>query len=375
MGMKTWDMIGKQNELALEWKSKGKKVIGYFCNYTPEEIFHAAGVLPIRILGSQNNVTHADAHIQSYVCNLIRSSLDMGLKGELGYLNGIVIPYTCDGMRFLFDLWKKSVKHEFLHLLDLPLVIKGDLGRNRFHEAIIQFKRCLEEYIGRTISKKALSNSIRVYNENRSLLRELHDLRRKANSIISSSQEYEAILSSMSWPKELHSDLLRRILIEAKRMASSFKNMTGQSKVRLHISGSLIKDLKFYDIIEECGGVVISDDLCTGTRYYWDDVEEKEDPLEAIVDRYVNKVPCPCKYPSEDRHNFLIDSLNRGDVQGVVFVFERYCDPHLYDYPILQKKVRSMNIPTLQIDSELILSGEEQLRTRIQTFISIIQEN
>ena len=373
MGKEFQDLMMKQRELAVEWKSGGGKIIGHFCNYVPEEILQAAGIFSIRILGSQDNITHADAHIQSFVCKLIRSSLDMGLKGELDYLDGMVIPYTCDGMRLLFEVWKKNLGNGFLHLLDLPILIRSNLSRNRFHLAILQFKRSLEEYFGRSISEEALSNAIRIYNENRSLLKEIYNLRRKENGVISSAQAYEAVLSSMTWPKEVHSDLLRRMINEAHKMIAGRKNVTGQSKVRLHISGSLITDLRFYEIIEEYGGVVISDDLCTGTRYYWDNVKEDEDPLKAISNRYIEKLPCPCKSPSEERHEFLLNSIRQGDIQGVIFIIERYCDPHQFDYPFLRKRLEGMNIPVLQIDSELGVGGQEQLRTRIQTFIDIVQ--
>jgi bzd-type benzoyl-CoA reductase N subunit len=367
------ELIVKQKEMANKWKSEGGKVVGHFCNYVPEEILHAAGVLSIRILGSHQHITHADAHIQSYACKLIRSSLDLGLRGELDYLDGVVVPYTCDGMRVLFDLWKKNMRHEFLYLLDLPLIIRADIGRDRFEEAIIQFKKSLEEYLGKTISKDALSNSIRIYNENRFLLREIYNLRRKGNGIISNVQFFEAVLSSMTSPKEVHSGLLKQLIEEANDAITVQKNPVGLSKVKLHISGSLITDTRFYDIIEDCGGAVISDDLCTGTRYYWDDVEQDIDPLKAITNRYIDKLPCPCKSPSEERHDFILNSLCQGDVQGVIFILERYCDPHLYEYPSLRKKVEGMGIPVLQIDSELGLSGEEQLRTRIQTFIEIVR--
>jgi bcr-type benzoyl-CoA reductase subunit C len=367
------DLIIRQKEMAVDWKSKGGKVIGHFCNYVPEEILHAAGILSIRILGSPDQITYADAHLQSYVCKLIRSSFDMGLKGELDYLDGMVIPYTCDPMRLLYDLWKKNLGGKFLHLLDIPCLIRGDLGQARFHREIIQFKRSLEEYIGRAISNEALSNSIRVYNENRSFLKEIYNIRRKESGMMSSSQTFEAVLSSMISPKELHSNLLKDFIKEAHRKIAAQKKATEPSKVRLHVSGSLITDMKFYEIIQEYGGAVISDDLCTGTRYYWDNVEEDNEPIKAISDRYYNKLPCPCKYPNTDRHEFILNSIRRGDIQGFLFIIERYCDAHLYDQPLLHEKLENMNVPVLRIDSELGLSGQEQLRTRIQTFIDILK--
>ncbi|MBI5249830.1 MAG: 2-hydroxyacyl-CoA dehydratase [Desulfomonile tiedjei] len=367
------ELIVRQREMADEWKSAGGKVVGHFCNYVPEEILHAGGVLSIRILGSHGHIARADAHVQTYVCKLIRSSLDMGLVGELDYLDGVIIPYTCDGMRLLFDLWTKNVKQGFVHLLDLPLIVKGDIGRNRFEGAVIQLKKSLEDYLGKSISEEALSISIRVYNENRALLRELYNLRRNVGGMISNIESLEAVLSSLTSPKELHSDLLRRTILERSKSTAHDEAAPGAPMVRLHVSGSLVTDSRYYQIIEDCGGLVVSDDLCTGTRYYWDDVKEDTHPLKAITNRYLDKLPCPCKSPSEERYQFVLDSLRQDDVQGVIFVLERYCDPHLYDYPFLRKKVESMGIPVLQIDAELGLSGVEQLRTRIQAFIEIVR--
>lgn len=363
----------KQEKLALEWKSNGGKVVGHYCNYVPEEILHAAGILSIRLLGTTDNITHADAHIQSFVCKLIRAGLDMGLKGELDYMDGMVIPNTCDGMRLLFEIWKKNMDKGFLRLLDLPILIRQGLSQDRMRNDFGLFKRQVEEYFGKLILEEELSNSIRVYNENRTLLKELYNLRRKEEGIISSVEAYEAVLASLTWPKELSSELLKSMIAEANKKIAERKEVKSKPKVRFHVSGSVLTDLRILEIVEEFGGVVISDDLCTGTRYYWDNVEETGDPMKAITNRYIEKLPCPCKSPNDERHDFIFDSIRQGDVHGVIFVMEKYCDPHLFDYPLLRKQIMDMNIPTLGIESELGVSGQEQLRTRIQTFINVVQ--
>ena len=371
MGNQFRDLIIRQREIAADWKSKGGKVMGHVCNYVPDELLHAAGILSIRLFGSPDPITHADAHLQSYVCKVIRSSFDMGLRGQLDYLDGLIIPYTCDAMRLLYDLWERNLESKFLHLLDIPCLIRGEIGHTRFHDEYSKLKKALEEHLGQDISNDALSNSIRVHNENRSLLKEIHNLRRKESGVVSCSEAYEAVLSSFLSPKELHSGLLKDLLGKAKAKVGS---TTQKSKARLHISGSLVTDMKFYEMIEEAGGDIVSDDLCTGTRFYWDNVVEGEnDPFYAISDRYFYKLPCACKHPNTDRHEFIFDSVRQGDIQGVVFVMEKYCDAHLYDQPLLHEKLAKMNIPVLVIDAELSLSGQEQVRTRIETFINILK--
>ena len=184
----------------------------------------------------------------------------------------------------------------------------------------------------------------------------------------------KAVLSSFTSPKEFHSGLLKGLIKEAQAKISTRGAITEASKVRLHISGSLVTDMRFYEMIEDAGGDIISDDLCTGTRYYWDNVIQKDNnPIDAISDRYFYKLPCACKHPNTDRHEFIFDSVRQGDIQGVIFVMEKYCDAHLYDQPLLNEKLEKMNIPVLVIDAELSLSGQEQVRTRIETFINILK--
>ena len=374
MGNQFKELLLKQKEMAADWKSKGGKVMGHFCNYVPDELLHAAGILSIRILGSPDPVTHADAHLQSYVCKVIRSSFDLGLRGELDYLDGLIIPYTCDAMRLLYDLWEKNLNTKFLHLLDIPCLIRGDIGHARFHDEYAKLRKALEKHLGREISDEALSNSIRVHNENRSLLKEIFNLRRKDNGAISCSNAYEAVLSSFVSPKEMHSGLLKDLLKEAKANTSAGGATKAASKARLHISGSLVTDMKFYEMIEQAGGDVVSDDLCTGTRYYWDNVAEGDGaPFDAISERYFYKLPCACKHPNTERHEFIFDSVRQGDIQGVIFIMEKYCDAHLYDQPVLHEKLAKMNIPVLVMDAELSLSGQEQVRTRVETFINILK--
>ncbi|MBI2530760.1 MAG: 2-hydroxyacyl-CoA dehydratase [Deltaproteobacteria bacterium] len=125
-------------------------------------------------------------------------------------------------------------------------------------------------------------------------------------------------------------------------------------------------------MVRKCGATLASEDLGTGSRYFWDEVDEVGDPVEAIVERYWNKITESYKTPMERRWLHLLNQIERSRAAGVIFVIEKYSDEDQYDYPVWRDRLRSRGIPSLLLDSELVLESE-QVRTRVQTFVEIVK--
>jgi benzoyl-CoA reductase subunit C len=344
-------------------------VLGFFWDYVPEELIHAAGFLPYRILGSTESISEADRHIQSFVCTFMRSALDQALKGSYAYMDGIVLsPFWCEAMKPLWDIWKAHAPSPWMEALDLPGITEP-AGRPYFAREMLRFKAALEGLAGEEISEAALGRSIRLYNEGRRLLQRLFHLRQSRLPFLSSTEWAQVVLSSMVMPKEEHNRWLRG-LVEALEAAP--EGDTG--RVRLHLTGSILIDLNFLRLIEEVGGVITSDDLYTGTRWYWDLVDEGLAPMEGIIQRYWEKLPCPCRSMPRVRLGQILDFLRLGRGQGVVFFTEKHCDPHIFEDPLLGDLLRERGIPTLHLDTELALRGAAQVRTRLQTFVEVVSQ-
>lgn len=368
-------MFKDYQEWARKWRQGGKKVFGYFCSYVPEEILYAAQILPIRILGSPEPVDQADSHIQSYVCRLIRSSLNKGIKGGYDYMDGVIIPYTCDGMRLLHDLWEINVNNEFVWLLDIPSSTRSDAGKRFFFEAIDSLKTAVETYTGREIQPEDLDRAIYVHNETQSLLGTFYRYRRNSGWEIGSEEALQMTLAALVSPKEEYNQRMAALLKAFANVSNEGAQRVGTDWVRLHVSGSVSVDPKLYRLIDQAGGMVVSDDLCTGSRYFWDKVGVMEDPLLAIKKRYLNRISCPSKYPAADRREYLLSRIQESGSQGVIFLLEKYCDPHLFDYPGIQTALEEKGIQSLWLETELFVSGEEQVKTRIEAFIEMIKRN
>ena len=105
-----------------ERKRQGDKVFGWLCTYVPEEILHAAGILPVRITGYDRETDLDDGNAYLYVnnCSFSRSCLQMGLAGEYDFLDGVVGASTCDGARRLFDIWRNYIGTPFHHVISVP---------------------------------------------------------------------------------------------------------------------------------------------------------------------------------------------------------------------------------------------------------------
>lgn len=361
------DLVLNRHNYAVKWKNMGKKVFGYFCTYVPEEIIHAAGIIPVRIMGGFDDITLADAHLPSYVCSFARSCYDQGLKGIYNYLDGVVFPCTCDTIIGLYSIWKADIKTPYIGFVD-PLCAKTETAKKYFREEVARFKDSLENFLGKEISDTSLKNSIEVYNENRRLLKEVYELRKSSHPPISGVEALDIARSSMLSPKEEHNHLLKNLLDKI-----SEREHLPKPGARILISGSAIYDTEILKMIESSGGIIVADDLCTGTRYFWDLANTNASPLDAIADRYYERIPCPCNYPPERRLKHILSLIKDYNVEAVIFTLQKFCDPHLFDHPFIEEKLKDAEIPTLLVETEHMTSPLGPLKTRVEAFLETIQ--
>lgn len=356
----------------LEHKNQGKKVFGWLCTYIPEEIIHAAGALPIRITGYSKEMELEDGTAYLYInsCSFSRSCLQLGLKGEYDFLDGVAGGSTCDGARRLFDLWRNYIDTPFYHVLNVPRKYTQS-AHDLYHSQILQFKVHLEEFLGIQITDESLYRSIGVYNESRALLKRLYELRKLDNPPITGTETMEVLNACFRMPKELFNEWLRSLLD-----GLDVSDNANRSRARLMLVGSAITNPELLESIEGLGGLIVTDELCTGTRYWSDPVvlDKNSTPVEAISRRYLNNFPCARMFPSDERFNRILDLARDFRVDGVISQIIRYCVPYAHDLPLLTDRLKANGIPTLALDVEYGTSGSGQIRTRVQAFLEMLEE-
>jgi benzoyl-CoA reductase subunit C len=348
----------------------GKKIVGYTCSYTPEEIIYAAGALPFRLFGTDEGIHRADVHLQSYCCSLVRGILEEGLSGRLDFLDGAVFPHTCDSIQRLSDIWRLNVTPQFHIDLVLPVKLNTTSARQYLIDILGKFKKDLERALSVKITDAALSDAIKTYNQIRALMLQLYTLRAQRPEILSGRDFHSIIKAAMIMDRQLFQKTLAQIIAQIQKAPGS---KTNSSAKKLVLTGSICSHPDIYDIIEKAGGVVVWDDLCTGSRYFEGILDEKAPPLEAIAQRYLDRAICPAKHVGlRDRGESLVRMVRKHQADGVVFLLLKFCDPHAFDYPYIKEMLDAENIPCMLLDMEEQLPSGGQLQTRFETFIQIL---
>jgi bzd-type benzoyl-CoA reductase N subunit len=354
----------------LDLKSQGKKVFGWLCTYVPEEVIHAASILSVRITGHAQETELDDGNAYLYInnCSFSRSCLQMGLRGEYDYLDGIIAGSTCDGARRLFDLWHYYLEIPFYHILTVPRKYT-ERAHKLYYEQVVIFKENLEKHLNLTITDKALTKSISIFNDSRELLKQLYQFRKLDNPPITGAEIMEVLNASQRMPKEQFNEYLRELLDELAKSEGNLK-----SRARLMVTGSVMNNPEFIRSIEDLGGMVVTDELCTSTRYWSDPVVlENRPPLEAISRRYLNNFPCARMVPSDERFDRILKLVEDYRVDGVISQIIRYCVPYAHDLPLLTERLKKAGIPTLALDVEYGTSGSGQISTRVQAFLEMLE--
>ncbi|MBI4288382.1 MAG: 2-hydroxyacyl-CoA dehydratase [Chloroflexi bacterium] len=369
-----WDkfreIVADRHAYAKEWKLRtGGKAMGYMCTYVAEEVIYAAGVLPVRIMGSREPQDVTEPYIYGMYCPYCRDCLAQGLLGRYNYLDGITETHTCSHIRQAYDSWQKFVPIGFNHYTYMPADVRSPRAKDMFLIELNQLKKALEDWTGKPITDAKLDKATRAYNTNRQLLRQIYNLRKQDPPPLSGLEAMYMVMSSFWMDKAEHSVLLRQALAEIKQ-----RPPRTDSKLRLMTIGSENDDPELIELIESFDAQVVIDEQCTGTRYFWNKVVPQEDRLAAIAQRYLDRPPCPMKDLQEvrQRPKWIMDRVKEYKVQGAVLVRLKFCDPHEYDLPIIRRTLEEAGIPTLTLERDII-TPVGQFKTRIGAFMEMLQ--
>ncbi len=354
---------------AAEWKEKNNgRVIATFCSYTPSEIILAANALPLRIFGG-GEFSLADTLVQTYCCSLVRGILNDMLSGRLIYADGAVFPHTCDSMQRLSDIWRLN-SGLALHLdVVLPVKLNTEAAGRYMVEVIEKFKRDLADRLQVDITDDALRAAIKQVNTVRKTLAALDRTRLERPGVFGAGDMNLAVRAAMIMSPDQWLDAAKELLSSIAQESSS----AGISTKKVMLSGGVCGGREIYDIIGGSGGMVVHDDLCTGSRFFEGLVDEDRDPAEAIAGRYRQRIICPAKHAGiHARADYLVKTAREKDVDGVIFLLLKFCDPHAFDYPYLKQRLDQENIPSLLLEAEDQSALGQQAATRTEAFLEML---
>ncbi len=362
------DALNDIPSLAAQIKAGKHQIIGHLCSYTPEEIIDAAGFHSMRLFSSKSDIFLAENHLQAYCCSPVRGVLEDSLSGRLDFLDGTVFPHTCDSIQRLSDIWRMKQKYTFFADIVLPVKLHTESAGAYMADVLKKFRKEIETASGRTVTDDDLGRSIRKFNLIRKNLSEIYQIQSEKPGILKGSDLYAVVKGSMIMEKDRVLSLLPVIKDNLKK-----KDALEPAGKRIILSGSICDSPDIYNAVENAGGSVVGDDLCTGQRWFDCLVDENRNPMDAIAGRLINRIVCPAKHTdpaARGEHIISLAEKNRAD--GVIFMLLKFCDPHAFDYPYLKECLEKNGIKTMLIEIDDQQSSSGQLSTRFETFIHMV---
>jgi benzoyl-CoA reductase subunit C len=334
------------------WKEAGagRKAIGHMPIYVPRELIHAAGMLPVGIVGAGERleIIRGDAYFQSYICHIPRSTIELALSHRLDVLDGMLFPSICDVIRNLSGMWTMLFPERYVRYVDLPQNFEPGTGGVYWRRELETLREDFARLSGRPIEDDALRHSIAVYNENRSTICELYRARSRQPWVYPTSEVYVLLRAANVLPPEDHNALLREYL----RLAPLETDRRDRDQSRVVLVGTFCEQppLGLLLTLERAGCWVVDDDLLLGLRWIMGDISCDGDPLQALVEAFLTRsVETAARYLPEGKHGgALVESVRRNRAEGVIFCAPSFCDPALLEQPMLVAALDREGIPHTQ---------------------------
>jgi len=362
---------------AREWKAAepGRKVVGFMPVYVPCEIIHAAGMLPLGILGGgdQLEVIHGDAYYQSYICRIPRSTIELGITKRLDFVDGMLFPSICDVIRNLSGMWQLMFPDVYTRYFDVPQNYQDDVGGEYFRYELEELKAGLESIGGREITDEAIRNSIAVYNVNRQLVRDVYEYRSAHPEQAPASEVYLLMRAGMVLPVEEHTEMLRAYLGAARQEERPLRD-----NCRIIVSGAFCEQppLNLIKSIEMAGCYIVDDDYMLVNRWLLDEVSTDGDPLTNLARAFLHaSADTAAKYcdSEEEVGKQLLESVEHFDAEGVIFSAASFCDPALLERPMLTDKLADKDIPYITFKYAENSGQMQPIREQAGTFADSIK--
>jgi len=359
-------------------KAAGKKIIGTFCVFVPEEIVLAAGAIQVGLCaGAEIGKESAEKVLPRNTCALIKSFVGFKLSRLCPYLEScdlVVGETTCDGKKKAYEIFSDYAP---LYVMEIPQM-KQACDRDLWKAEILRFKDKIEQITGKTITVSNLNEAIRLVNGRRRVLQRLNRLR--AASPVPISGRDVLLINQISFYDDpvRFTENIGKLCDELEERVRAGDGIVPAETPRLMLSGCpmAVPNWKLPYVIESSGAVVVGEESCIGTRNTRDLVVENgadlEGLLDALVDRYL-QIDCACFTPNQERLDHIVDMARDLKAQGVIHYGLSFCQPYTMEAFKVEKALKTANIPMLAIETDYSMEDVEQLKTRVEAFVEMVR--
>ena len=352
-----------------KYLAEGKKVIGCFEPYTPEELVHASGMIPLGLWGGQTDLKLVKSYLPPFACPIMQANLELGLNGTYKGLSGVIIPAICDTLRCMTQNWRFGVP-------DIPM-IPIVYPQNRASTASTDY--LISEYenvlvmlatiTGQMMTEKALFRTIEIYNEHNAVMRDFTTLAVKHLDIITPAVRHAIMKSALFFEKSEHTAIVKEINESLKALPDY--NFVGRKVILTGITG---EPDAFLEILTKNKLAVVGDDLAQESRQFRTDIPiNGGGGLKRLALQWKNRTCCSLIHElGKPRGSLLRELCQQTQADGVINCLMKFCDPEEYDQPWLEADLNKAGYPCLTVEIDPLNTSFEQLHTRIQTFAEML---
>jgi benzoyl-CoA reductase subunit C len=353
------------------WRESGGKVVGHFQVYFPEEIVHAAGILPFKVRGAQIEAVQADSRFGSYLCSILKTSLELALSKTVE-LDMFVTHPICDAARNLGAVWGRNFSYP-CQILYLPQNANSPAAATYLRNEYARLQRSVEAIAGRPVGEDDLRRSIEIYNRNRELIRDLYAIKRETPWLVSVDEAYVLVAIGGMIPREEHNELLAKVL----PMLAARPNKK-QDKIRLVFEGGFCEQPPL-DLIRAIGRscYVVDDDLLIGLRWILEDVPLEGDPLFNLASAYLEKSSySPVQHDlRKPKEKMLLERIRNSRAEAAILTAAKMCEPGLEEQVAYAHALEKAGIPYFISEFEEKMTTFEHLEIQLETFAENILFN
>ena len=337
--MSTKELLAQFHEIATnpakvkaDYLAKGRKIV-LTTYYTPEELIHSMGIVPMAAYGADIQLNEAKKYFPTFICSVLQSILELGMRGTYDGVSAIVIPSLCDSLKCLGENWKYAVPSIPFIPMTYPQNRKPAYGKEFTKAGYERVKEDLIKATGLSFDEEKLKESIKIYNEHNAVMREFSKVAAKHPEL--SAQDRSDVFKSAGFIlKEEHTAMVKELL------ASLEKDTPQGEKTKVYVSGILADAPAFLEIFDENGLMIAADDIFTQSRLYRTDciTDNEDSAMDALAAKFSAMDNCSLLYDvDKKRVQMIVDEAKAADAKGVILVLTKFCDPEEFDNPLIKK--------------------------------------
>ncbi len=359
-------------------KAEGRKIIGTFCVFVPEELTLAANAVHVGLCaGADAGTEQAEKLVPRNTCALIKSFIGFKMARLCPYTEScdmVVGETTCDGKKKAYEAFAEHVN---MHVMELPQT-KTASARQLFRDEVVRYMTELEKLTGVTITPEKLAEGIKVVNNKRRALQRLSALRSADPAPISGRDAL--LINQVSFYDDpvRFTGSVNALCDEMEGRIAKGEGIAPKGTARLMLSGCpmAVPNWKLPYVMESSGAVIVGEESCIGTRNTRDLVDESATTMDAMIDALVDRymrIDCACFTPNVERLDNVASMAKELKADGVVHYSLMFCQPYAHEALKVDAALREQGIPMLSIETDYSMEDVEQLKTRIEAFVEMVK--